>query len=302
MLSSAGMRGFRLVSCVPAVVVVAALLTSACQRPTENDNVHDEALNEVSQLPSLPVAEPPMDRAMLLEAVARAASATALGHDDANAQRRLDGKRFEVRIRFGCATGVRPPNGDTPFNVRFDEEERTLRVRAAPDLMLKDPAVAPLADQSIEAVEGFWMRRPWMLADGCPAVPRPQGTAETGPAADGPQSRDTPQGRAGDAARPTVYSQQVGIAQFFTGADSRTGRREERAYEASKVLAEGELPSAEGYNLVLSGRLRRLPGGRVISCRVANADVPPECVVSAEFDRVRIENPGTRNILAEWGS
>ena len=243
-----------------------------------------------------------MDRGTLLQAVARATSAAALGQDDANAQRRLDGKRFEVRIRFGCATGVQPPAGDAPFNVRFDEEDRTLRVRAAPDLTHKDPAVAPLASQPIEAVEGFWIRRPWLLADGCPVVSSSQRTTEGEPATDVPPLRRVEQGAAGEVAQPSAYSLRMGIAQFFTEADSRTGRREERAYEASKVLPESEQPSPEGYNLVLSGRLRRLPGGRVISCRVVSADAPPECVVSAEFDRVRIENPGTQNILAEWGS
>jgi hypothetical protein len=243
-----------------------------------------------------------MDRATLLQEVARAASATALGQDDANAQRRLDGKRFEVRIRFGCTTGVDAPDEDAPFNVKFDEEDRTLRVRAAPDLTRKDPAVAPLATQSIEAVEGFWMRRPWLLADGCPVVSSSQRTTEGEPTADVPPLRNLEGGASREVAQPSPYSLRVGIAQFFTEADSRTGRREERAYEASKVLAEGEQPSAEGYNLVLSGRLRRLPGGRAISCRIANADAPPECVVSGEFDRVRIENPGTQNILAEWGS
>lgn len=302
MLSSATMRGFRLVSCVTAAVVGAALSTTACQGPTDNENTLDGVLNEVSQPPSLPVAEPPMDRGTLLQAVGRAASATALGQDDANAQRRLDGKRFEVRIRFGCASGAPLPDGDAPFNVRFDQEDRTLRVRAAPDLTRKDPAVAPLASQSIEAVEGFWMRRPWLLADGCPVSSSSQRTAEGDPPTDVPPLQDVVRGAAGEDARPAAYRLRVGIAQFFTEADSRTGRREERAYEASKVLAESERPSAGGYNLVLSGRLRRLSGGQVISCRVTNADAPPECVVSAEFDRVRIEVPSTKNVLAEWSN
>ena len=228
----------------------------------------------------------------MLQAVAIAASATALGQDDINAQRGLDGKRFDVRIRFGCTTVVA-----APFNVRFGEEDRTLRVRAAPDMTLKDPAVAPLSSQSIEAVEGFWLRKPWLLQDGCPVMSNPQRTTETKPAVS-----QTPRVVTGNAARPAVYSQRVGIAQFFTEADSRTSRREARPYDLSKVLAENEAPSPVGYNLVLSGRLRRLPDGRVISCRVADVDAPPECVVSAEFDRVRIENPGTRNILGEWGS
>lgn len=300
MLSSTIMRGSRLVSRVSAAVLGVALFTTACQGPSDNENALGETFNEVSQSPSLPVAEPPMDRGTLLQAVARAASATALGQDDANAQRRLDGRRFEVRIRFGCATGVQPPAGDGPFKVRFDEEDRTLRVRAAPDLTHKDPAVAPLASQPIEAVEGFWMRRPWLLADGCPVVSSSQRTTEGEHATDLPPLLE--RGAFGEIAQPSGHSLRVGIAQFFTEADSRTGRREERAYEATKVLAEGEQPSSEGYNLVLSGRLRRLPGGRVISCRVASAAAPPECVVSAEFDRVRIENPGTQNIFAEWGS
>ena len=92
----------------------------------------------------------------------------------------------------------------------------------------------------------------------------------------------------------------VGIAQFFTKADSRTGRRDQRAYETTKVLAEGERPSPEGYNFVLSGRLRALPEGRVINCRAPSFDRPPDCVVSAEFDRVWIERPNSKAVVAEW--
>ena len=50
-----------------------------------------------------------MDRAALLMEVAKAASASALGKDISNDLRKLDGKRFEVRIRFGCAPPASPP-------------------------------------------------------------------------------------------------------------------------------------------------------------------------------------------------
>jgi hypothetical protein len=43
-----------------------------------------------------------------------------------------------------------------------------------------------------------------------------------------------------------------------------------------------------------------MPGGRVISCHVTSGDAPPDCVVSAVFDRVRIERPDTKATLAEW--
>ena len=66
------------------------------------------------------------------------------------------------------------------------------------------------------------------------------------------------------------------------------------------MLREGEQPSPEGYNLVLSGRLRQLPGGRVIACRLTNPDVPPDCILSVLFDRVWIERPETKAIVAEW--
>ena len=92
------------------------------------------------------------------------------------------------------------------------------------------------------------------------------------------------------------------MAQFFTKTDPRTGRRDDRPYEATKVLAEGEQPSADGYNLVLSGRLRAQPLGRVISCRSSSVDAAPQCIVSAHFDRVWIENPRSKEILASWGS
>ena len=94
----------------------------------------------------------------------------------------------------------------------------------------------------------------------------------------------------------------MGVAQFFTKTDPRTGRRDHRPYEATETLGEGKRPSAEGYNLVLSGRLRAQPLGRVISCHATDVDAPPQCIVSADFDRVWIENPRSKEILANWGS
>jgi hypothetical protein len=250
--------------------------------------------NETVPRPPLPVAEPPMDRAALLLAVSRVASAAALGRTD-DEQRRLDGRRFEVRIRFGCP-GSGAEIAAAPFGLTFDEEDRTLRVRAAPDLSLDDPPVRALAGDDVEAVEGFWMRRPWLLADGCPAAPPAQDDAATEKGAEAPVELEEVK------ASVPASRQRVGIAQFFTDEDSRTRRRNNRAYEATKVLGEGEAPSAQGYNLVLSGRLRHLPQRPVISCSVTSRDAPPECIVTGEFDRVWIEDPVSRAIVAEWGS
>ncbi|HEX6410552.1 MAG TPA: hypothetical protein VFZ88_08160 [Sphingomicrobium sp.] len=289
-----------------------ALLTGACRQDPENAAIENGSENAALPLPPLPVAEPPIGREALLLAAARAGSAAALGRNDAAWQRELDGKRFEVRTRFGCPASGSETEGGSRFEVRFDERDRTLRLRAAPDLSLNDKAIAGLSSEAVEAVEGFWIQRPWLLADGCPRVPQLSQDSRqpeaSGPASSGegearspPAEPGRPASRAGEVPPPTPYPR-IGIAEFFTDVDSRTGRRDHRAYEASKVLKEGEQPSAEGYNLVLSGRLRAQPLGRVISCAVVGIDAPPQCVVSAQIDRVWIEQPESKQIIAEWSS
>ena len=272
---------------------------AGCQQPPGANVQQNATLNETSPLPNLQVAEPPMDRADLLLASARAASATALARDDLSEQRRLGGNAFEVRIRFGCEpTDSRASMSARSFAVRYDSEDGTLRVRAAPDLALDKAGLEDLAGHAVEAVEGFWIRRPWLLADGCPAQPRPPEPTSKTP-------NDSSPAGAADATTGAALApagRRVGVAQFFTEADSRTGRRAERAYEATKILSEGQKPSSQGYNLVLSGRLRRLPTGRVIACQVQSPDAEPDCIISVQFDRVWIEDPERKQIIAEWTS
>lgn len=245
----------------------------------------------------MPLVEPPRDRANLLIAVARAASAAALGTDDAAAQRELDGDRFEFRLRFGCPRPGNEEPGAGPFSVRFDRESRRLRLSAAPTVSADDPVVTAIAGEEVEAVEGFWIERPWLLAAGCPAVPPPPEQAETEakPAEEADAEGDTNI----NPATPILPS--IAIAQFLTADDPRTDRRGKRPYEAAKTLPEGSEPSQQGYDLVLSGRLRANGNGKVISCTVTSPDRPPTCMVSALFDRVWIRHPGTGEIIAEWG-
>jgi hypothetical protein len=238
-----------------------------------------------------------MDRAALLLAVAKAASAAALGQDDLAVQRKLDAKKFELRIRFGCEGRVTSKSPQS-FGVRFEPDTKTLRLRAAPNLTLDDSWITELAGETIEAAEGFLLERPWLLTAGCS---RPTNTV--------PEQEDLPLNETNpDAVAPKgspdqfsaqTRTQRVGIAQFFTEEDPRTSRRDQRAYEVTKVLKDDERPSAQGYDLVLSGRLRRLHG-RVISCRVERADLPPDCLIAVEFGPVWIEAPATNEVLAEW--
>lgn len=233
-----------------------------------------------------------MDREALLLAAAHAASAAAAGTNDMAAQRTLEGKRFDVRIRFGCpmAGPVAPNPNEGPFNVRFDEKARTLRVRASPDLTLDDPQAAAIAGGKAEAVEGFWMYRPWLLEARCPVVPKPAGLEADAPAFPSESGKESPE----------PAGVRVGLAQFYTEEDARTGRRDGRPFEATKVLEADQKPSVQGYDLVLSGRLAPAPGGKIVNCRVESASAPPDCIVSADIERVRIERPGTNELVAEW--
>ena len=247
----------------------AALLVS-CQREAEPSDAADNAV--VQERPSLPVAEPPLDRERLLLAAARAASAFAAGAEILAAQRGLNGKRFEIRFRIGCN------NTDTQDEMRgwrFDEKLRTLRMRVEPDLSINDPIVAGIAAGRFESVEGLWVRRPWMLTAACPKIrssaPAPAKAADEAGSEAG-----------GEATRPPIsvspaiaLGRQVGIAQFFSATDSRTSRRSQRPYATTNVLDEGQKPSLQGYDFVMAGRLRELPDRRVIACSSDTTDAPP---------------------------
>ena len=95
------MRNDRRAMWVSVAIAVGAMTIAACRQQAPNEPVENETSNEQISRPPLPIAEPPMNRSAVLQAVAKAASAAALGRDDAAEQRSLDGDRFEVRIRFG---------------------------------------------------------------------------------------------------------------------------------------------------------------------------------------------------------
>ena len=298
--------------------LAATAAVGACQQePAADTNIAQEP---VLNLPSVPKPQPPIDRASLLAAVVEAASATAAGTETPESLRGLDGRQFEIRIRFGCS-GPAPDLTERWLGWSFDPEGRRIRVRAMPTISSDEPLVEGIGDERIEAVEGFWIPRPWLLVPVCPAAAavRRATSEEQSQATQGNQvqTQSAAQGQeqarrqsaeasnepaADETDEPIPQAPRVGIAQFFTREDPRSRRRGMRPYQAALTLPEGQALSSQGYNLVLSGRLRALPGSGVIHCISRGADTPPECVVSAEFQRVWIEQPDTREVIAEWGS
>jgi len=242
--------------------------------------------SESPSLRPLPVAEPPLDREALLLAVVQAASAAATGKDRAEDERQLAGKRFELRLRFGCPGD--PTGGSESRNWSFDEERRVVRVEIKPEIVSDTPLVKELLGSGFEAAEGFWIRRPWLLQAACLR------SDDASPARDGEAGRETSAPSAPD--EPAV---QVGLVQFFTSDDRRTHRRDSRPYQATRPLAAGEQPSSAGYDLVIRGRLQGLPDGRVIACALSGAR-QPSCIVSARFEEVSLERADTAELLAEW--
>ncbi len=279
-----------------AALACAALL-AGCER--SDTPAAGASPSATSALPALPVAEPPVTREDLLLAVVRAASAAAAGSVDLEQQRELDGKLFSLRLRFGCSGAT--PASEQPRGWSFDEEARVLRVRVGAEIEGDTPLVASLAGEAFEAVEGFWIRRPWLLQPSCPATaPAPE--PEASPAGEDGEGEipAVPSSAGRDAAPSPEPPLRVGIAQFFTDTDARTHRLDSRAYEATATLGDDERPSPKGYDLVIEGRLQRLPDGRVIACRNEGDAAPPSCLISARFEKVSLERADTGAVIADW--
>jgi hypothetical protein len=291
-----------------AALVAASLAACACGGPQNQDNAAANAANAaqqqaVPQLPA-PVLDQPLGREDLLLAAEHAASDFATGVDDSKRQKDLADKKFEFRIRFGC-DGDSPNESAKAFDWSVNAKNGALKVRATPTVSTKDAPVKALAGTNFEAVEGFWVRRPWLLSATCPRQQPPLDAATPDSTATGspPANEKLPAKSASQdtqAAVP-VSAPSVGIAQFFTATDPRTLRRSGRPYEATKKLDEGDTPSG-GFDLVLTGRLVALPDRRVIACAPGPPGERPSCVISVEFGRVSIERADTHEQLAQWGS
>ncbi|GAA4714744.1 hypothetical protein GCM10023325_08390 [Sphingomonas lutea] len=245
--------------------------------------------NSQAASPVLPTPEPPLDRAALLLATARAASAAAAGVSDLEAQRTLDGKPFAFALRFACPGAA----SDVRANIeeRGTGEDRTIRLTVRPDIGRDDPRLVHLVGTgAVEAASGFSIRRPWLLTAACPAVPTASPATAPAPAA--------------EAAPPLQIApasgQRIGLVQIFTVDDSRTGRRLERPYETVLTPQDSDGIAQSGFNLVLAGRLRAGPDGKVIRCSVSEPNRPPDCLILVRFDGIRMENPASGALLAQW--
>src|SRR5690606_18404771 len=133
----------------------------------------------------------------------------------------------------------------------------------------------------VEAIEGFWISRPWTSSEACPAT-----TSQT--AATGPEP-------------VTLPGQTLAIAQFFGPESARRGRREGQSYDTVVRIAPDELNDSQGFHLRLSGRIRNIAGDGPMLCgQPAGPEQQPICAIGVAMDEVAIRNPTTGQTLATW--
>lgn len=262
------------------VAAVASLLLLSCQREAEAPAPAPAEAPVVEDVPAAPVLNASLDRRALLTAVGRAASDYAAGA--AAAPETLVGRPFDVSLAFGCEGAEAAPvedAGDGLARWFRDGDPATVRLSLTPGDWTRSALIAGADQDTWDAVEGFWISRPWMSAEGCPA-----GAADplaSGPGAPSPQT--------------------VGLAAVFEKDGSRLGRRNGRAY-AHVVRSAGDRPPTPpeaGYRVRMQGRIAAFPDGRAIHCRAARPDQRPVCVAAVQLDRVAFQT-AAGEVLSEW--
>lgn len=236
-----------------------------------------------TRTPTMTEVPPNLGREALMTAVAQEASAYARGVPPPGEVDRLVGRSFAIRVPFGCS-GASADSGDSRDRDgqpgwSWGPDRDTIRISMTPGDWTTSPLIASgPTPVTWEAVEGFWIPRPWLVTDECPKIARDPLQPATAP------SRQT-----------------LGIAAVFEAGGSRIGRRNRRAYTHT-VRAERDAPlnaPVEGYRMLLAGRIVAFPNGRAIRCRAAGPDDRPVCIIAITLDRVAFED-AEGETLSEW--
>lgn len=219
-----------------------------------------------------------LGRGDLIAAFARASDATAAGQPLPDANRQLIGRTFILKLPFGC-NGEAGKERSVWAGWTFDPKRRALKVSAAPERWTDADWVKSIAgNMPHEAIEGFWIERPWTSGEDCPA-------ANVASDTDLPASNER---------------QTVGIAQFFAPDSPRTFQRGSRAYVHTIRVREPTEVEARTYRFAVSGRVTGYPDGQPIHCVQDSPDRRPVCLMAVELARVSFEDPRDGSVLVEW--
>lgn len=234
---------------------------------------------QVSKIPVIPTPPPPLGRAELLEAAAAATDAVASGATLPPANAALIGRSFILRMPFGCGGEMRDEEKQERWaGWTFNPKSRALRLTVRASEFAEAEWVKQIAgEMTFDAIEGFWIGRPWTSADRC--------------------------GADRNASSDVVLSepnQRLAIAQFYSPEGSRTLRRGDRPYSSTVKLDEGQSPSPAGYQIQLEGKLSGFPDGQPVHCVQQDSAVAPRCLIAVQFERVAFFVPGQDDAIVEW--
>ena len=293
----------------PVAVLAALPLLVWCQRPPESTTAPAPA---PAPSPTV-VLDTNLNRFAVLAALTEAGSALA---DGRTREAALNGRTVSVRLPFGCGGETTGADGAAvaglPRLVRSPDGGLTLTVTPE-DLKARVLAggVAALEaglDQW-DAVEGFWIARPWSGLDACPAT----GTAASVVAPATPPEAAKAEAEASKSAKatapeapppPVVHlpERTAGLAAVVEADGSRLGRRQGQAY-AHVIRAEKGIaptPAPGGYALRLEGRLTTFADGQAVKCVQKDAESRPVCIAALRLDRLAFEDGATGALLSEW--
>ncbi len=266
-----------------AILAIAgsSVMLVQCDRDKPESAPQEPVATEPAPTPVI-TAPTAMTRENLLSAVSRAASSYAAG-EKLEGSDPLVGRPFAIRMPFGCS-GPQPepagPAGDGLARWSWGPERKTIQLTLTPGDWLNTALIAGAAGGSDwEAVEGFWVPRPWLGKEACSSVRADP--LQSGEVAPSPQT--------------------VGLAAVFKADESRVGRRNGRAYTFT-IRADGDTPleaPVGGYSAVVEGRLAAFPDGRAIRCRASSPDQRPVCIAAVQLDRVAFQTAAGQT-LSEW--
>lgn len=229
--------------------------------------------------PAAPPAPPPLDRPALLDEASIAAADYAAGTPPGPGAASDLGRRFVLRLPFGCG-GPQVTSAISQASAEYDAEHQAVRLTVSSANWTTLPLIQALPNaDKIEAVEGFWIPRPWLRTEACP-----------------PERSDLQPATPTPATAPTL-----GLAQVFGPDASRALRRNDRPYAFVRKIAptKPELLN-HAYRLVLEGRITGFGDGQALHCWSESPDHRPICIYAVSLDRVALEDAVDGEQLAEW--
>lgn len=221
-----------------------------------------------------------LDRSDLIALAAAAADVAGSGGDPRPEIAQAGGRRFELRLPFGC-DGPSSEDSEAAMRWHYDAETETLRLHVEPVTWTGGDWWPGGAATNIESIKGFWIARPWTASEACPVA----------------GDRAVPVG-----AEPVMLpGQTLALGQLFFSEGRRSTRRDDRPYKTAIRIPESDLDASAGFRLRVSGRIARTRGAGPVRCRQpAGPEQRPICLVSVVIDEVAIENPAKDETLATW--